>query len=136
MTTCFFIDTAPNFINYIETIRHCLAPKGLWINLGPLLWHFESAPTPHESDKQRHTRTHAHDGALHSHSSDPASSENNGIGEAGSFELSEEEVLALIKHYGFEMLKQESAPATGYIQDSQSMLQNVYNPSFWVARKI
>lgn len=124
VATCFFIDTAPNVISYIETILNCLKSGGVWINLGPLLWHFESAPTPAERDKQR-GRVSSHN---HSHGDD-------GIGEPGSIELTNDEVVALVEQYGFEMLEQRSVGATGYIQDSASMLQNVYQPMFWVARK-
>ncbi|XP_061117302.1 carnosine N-methyltransferase isoform X2 [Conger conger] len=34
VTTCFFIDTAHNVIDYIETIWNILKPGGVWINLG------------------------------------------------------------------------------------------------------
>lgn len=40
VVTCFFLDTAHNFIDYVEVIRHCLKDGGVWINLGPLLWHW------------------------------------------------------------------------------------------------
>ncbi|BFZ62105.1 hypothetical protein YB2330_003184 [Saitoella coloradoensis] len=42
VTTCFFIDTAPNIVDYISTIHNLLLPGGKWVNLGPLLWHFEN----------------------------------------------------------------------------------------------
>uniref|UniRef100_A0A8C6UXE8 Carnosine N-methyltransferase n=1 Tax=Neogobius melanostomus TaxID=47308 RepID=A0A8C6UXE8_9GOBI len=42
VATCFFIDTAHNVIEYIETIWKILKPGGVWINLGPLLYHFEN----------------------------------------------------------------------------------------------
>lgn len=32
--TCFFIDTANNIIDYIQTIYEILRPGGIWINLG------------------------------------------------------------------------------------------------------
>lgn len=38
--TCFFIDTAHNIIEYIETIFNILKPGGIWINFGPLLYHY------------------------------------------------------------------------------------------------
>jgi len=41
--TCFFIDTANNVIEYLSTIAHCLKSGGVWINLGPLLWHHENS---------------------------------------------------------------------------------------------
>jgi carnosine N-methyltransferase len=43
VVTCFFIDTAHNVLDYAETISHCLKPGGVWINLGPLLWHHEGS---------------------------------------------------------------------------------------------
>jgi len=38
--TCFFIDTANNIIQYIETIAKIIKPGGVWINFGPLLYHY------------------------------------------------------------------------------------------------
>ncbi|KAH1006818.1 hypothetical protein HUJ05_007514 [Dendroctonus ponderosae] len=40
VATCFFIDCAPNVVQFIETIFEILKPGGLWINLGPLLYHY------------------------------------------------------------------------------------------------
>ena len=39
--TCFFIDTAPVIIEYITVIHKILKPGGFWINLGPLLYHWQ-----------------------------------------------------------------------------------------------
>ncbi|KAI8837328.1 N2227-like protein-domain-containing protein [Chytridium lagenaria] len=41
IVTCYFIDTAKNIIQYLEVISGALKPGGLWINMGPLLYHFE-----------------------------------------------------------------------------------------------
>ncbi|KAF7304952.1 N2227 domain-containing protein [Mycena kentingensis (nom. inval.)] len=43
--TCFFIDTAKNIVNYLRILYEILAPGGVWINLGPLLWHWENNTT-------------------------------------------------------------------------------------------
>ena len=40
VVTCFFVDTAPVVMEYIEVIHHCLKPGGYWINIGPLLYHW------------------------------------------------------------------------------------------------
>ena len=40
IVTVFFIDTAHNIIAYVERIFETLLPGGLWINNGPLLYHF------------------------------------------------------------------------------------------------
>eukprot|EP01122_Echinamoeba_exundans_P012048 TRINITY_DN4961_c0_g1_i1.p1 TRINITY_DN4961_c0_g1~~TRINITY_DN4961_c0_g1_i1.p1 ORF type:complete len:392 (+),score=57.30 TRINITY_DN4961_c0_g1_i1:31-1206(+) len=42
--TCFFIDTANSIFDYIETIWNILKPGGVWINLGPLLYHYADMP--------------------------------------------------------------------------------------------
>jgi len=38
--TCFFLDTAKNVFLYIRTIASILRPGGVWINMGPLLYHY------------------------------------------------------------------------------------------------
>jgi N2227-like protein len=40
--TLFFIDTAGNIMQYLETISRMLKPGGIWMNLGPLVWQPES----------------------------------------------------------------------------------------------
>ncbi|KAI3462439.1 hypothetical protein Pfo_019102 [Paulownia fortunei] len=40
VVTCFFLDTAHNIVEYIEIISRILKDGGVWINLGPLLYHF------------------------------------------------------------------------------------------------
>lgn len=41
IVTCFFIDAAPNVIAYMEAFERLLKPGGYWINLGPLLYHWQ-----------------------------------------------------------------------------------------------
>lgn len=122
VATIFFIDTAPNVIRYIEAVRNCLKSGGVWINLGPLLWH--QAPrgsTNGTASEEKHNQSHVHDA---------------GIGDPGSVELTNEEVLALVEHLGFTIEQQKlGAIQTGYISNSKSMLQNTYHPVFWIARK-
>ncbi|OAA64498.1 methyltransferase family [Niveomyces insectorum RCEF 264] len=118
----FFLDTAPNLIRYLETIRHCLKPGGLVINVGPLLWHFESnAPGNHGRDEDGDGE---HDAAS-----------SSGIADPGSFELTDDEVMALVERLGFAVETRVTNLETPYIHDEESMLQTVYKSSFWVARK-
>jgi hypothetical protein len=39
IVTCFFIDTATNIYDYLDTIASSIETGGLWINVGPLQWH-------------------------------------------------------------------------------------------------
>ncbi|KAK1814063.1 hypothetical protein LTR12_011581 [Friedmanniomyces endolithicus] len=131
VTTCFFIDTSSNVIDYIETVKHTLKPDGVWVNIGPLLWHFEATPTPAATERQTSNNGSAPSTAA------PGARTRAGVGKSGSVELSNDEVLALLERFEFDVLEHTQAPAgaTGYIQDPHSMLQNVYQPAFWVARK-
>lgn len=127
VATVFFIDTAPNIIRYIETIRSCLKPGGLWINVGPLLWHFEDQSVG-SSNKSKPSDDTEED----------FEKEFQGIGEPGGVELAEDEVFQLIETMGFKIEKRErdeQVRECGYIQDRESMLQNIYRPSHWVAVK-
>ena len=136
VVSVFFIDTAPNSIRYIETIRSCLKSGGLWINVGPLLWHFDDrAPRNHTKDESNNPEDS--DTNLHSPRHPNVSPEDKGIAEPGSVELTDEEVIALVSNLGFEILKHETLPTElGYIQDPHSLLQNRYRCSHWVARKL
>lgn len=116
VATLFFLDTAPNVIRYIEAIKNCLRSGGLVVNLGPLLWHFENdAPGTHGRGKE--------------------ANEGQGIADPGAFELTDDEIVALVEKMGFDIEKKESGIAAPYIQDPESMLQHIYMASHWVARK-
>ncbi|RKO94061.1 N2227-like protein [Blyttiomyces helicus] len=41
VVSCFFLDTAKNIVAYLETIHRVLKPGGVFINIGPLLYHWE-----------------------------------------------------------------------------------------------
>lgn len=122
VATVFFIDTAPNIIRYIEAVRNCLKPNGIWINLGPLLWHHVSRKDNEEGEDKNNKRREIADA---------------GIGDPGSVELTNEEMIALVEHMGFTIEKHEArAFETGYMSNPRSMLQSIYWPTFWVARKM
>jgi len=47
VVTCFFIDTATNFYEYVDTIKTLLKPEiGLWVNVGPVQWHHNAILRP------------------------------------------------------------------------------------------
>jgi len=45
IATCFFLDTAKNIVLYIMTLASIVKCGGLWVNLGPLLYHFADTDT-------------------------------------------------------------------------------------------
>mmetsp|Transcript_9742 Transcript_9742/g.23111 ORF Transcript_9742/g.23111 Transcript_9742/m.23111 type:complete len:396 (+) Transcript_9742:369-1556(+) len=44
VATSFFIDTASNIVDYVQHIHSLLTDGGIWINLGPLLYHYTDSP--------------------------------------------------------------------------------------------
>ncbi|RPB29262.1 N2227-domain-containing protein, partial [Terfezia boudieri ATCC MYA-4762] len=121
--TVFFIDTAPNVIAYVETIYRVLRKGGVWINLGPLLWHWEGREMPERSAGGTGGRR----GRI------------SGIEGTGSVELTLEEVLGVVEACGFRIEKRglsQEGVRTGYIQDERSMLNYEYRAQYWVAVKI
>ncbi|KAI8999426.1 N2227-like protein-domain-containing protein [Gaertneriomyces semiglobifer] len=98
VVTCFFIDTAKNFVEYVEVIRKILKNGGLWINLGPLLWHWEGS--------------------------------QNDV----SVELGLDEVMDIIKEYGFSV-ENERRLSTTYAANREGMLKYVYDCAYFVAIK-
>lgn len=123
VATVFFIDTAPNIIRYIEAVRACLKGGGIWINLGPLLWHHASGSKRSSEDNDEQAQKSEKE-------------ENFGIDDPGSVELTEEEVIKLVEHFGFQVeLHYTNMIETGYISNPTSMLKSTYRPSFWIARK-
>ncbi|KAK7897273.1 hypothetical protein LTR67_005162 [Exophiala xenobiotica] len=129
VTTLFFIDTAPNLLDYIATVSHCLDVGGVWINVGPLLWNcYENGPAGRQegdldddiSCKMRHRLALRESGELGPR----------------KLEFSNDEVLKLLEHYGFVVEKQDRCIGeAGFVANPRGMLQNMYQMSHWVAKK-
>jgi hypothetical protein len=149
IATVFFLDTAPNPIRYIEVIRNCLKPGGIWTNVGPLLWHFENNPPGYKSSLKTDSPSTSTASSKKGESiTDESTKEGGetkvgentgkgqGIADPGSIELTDDEVVALVERFGFKVEKRESGIEAGYIQDPESMLQSLYRVSHWVARKV
>jgi carnosine N-methyltransferase len=121
VTTVFFIDTAPNLIRYINSVHNCLKEDGVWVNLGPLKWHFDGGEDARSQNGPN---------------SSASTSRDAGIAEPGSVELTEDEVIHLVETLGFKIEKHEVMNReTGYITNQRSMWHGVYRPSLWIARK-
>ena len=134
VVTVFFLDTAPNALRYIEVIRNCLKDGGYWINLGPLLWHFEETRGP-PAERGNSGRNSAEEETLAATQNTREREIKLGIEEPGSIELTNEEVLLLVERMGFSIKDSHLQDGCGYIQDPESMLKNLYTVSHWVARK-
>lgn len=119
VATCFFIDTATNIIDYVKTIHHCLQDNGLWINVGPLQWHFEGDSSTElvtkvmkKGEKPEQVQT-----------------------VLGGLELSREELFGLIEKMGFVFEQSDFSTKTTYSTNVKAFSNYVYTADFWVARK-
>lgn len=109
VATVFFIDTAVNIFSYLETIWSTLVVGGVWINYGPLLWHWENR----EADLKAADEV------------------------AQGMELTVDEVLEIAKTIGFKLEKRGRGKKGEYIGSGEgSMLSWVYESEFWVATKL
>lgn len=108
------------------------------VNIGPLLWHFENnAPGAHgrERESSPNPSNESKGTYYHEYFLIRANGTTSGIADPGSVELTDDEVVALIETMGFVVEKKVSGIDAPYIQDPESMLQNTYKASHWVARK-
>jgi len=145
VATVFFIDTASNILSYLETIANVLKTGGVWINLGPLLWHWEGRGDKNKkkhdhSLKPTHDHEHNHEDSSeetngHSHDHDHDKAERIEDEPQGSVELTLNEVVALVEQFGFK-IEQRRTIKTGYIEDDLGMLKWDYDAEFWVATKL
>ena len=109
VATCFFLDTAPNVLDYIEAIKHVLIKDGtgVWVNLGPLLYHWADAASYLPS----------------------AELEESGP----SVELPLDEVLLAVASAGFDVVDlRKDVPAT-FNATPRSMLRSGYACAQWTA---
>jgi carnosine N-methyltransferase len=117
VVTCFFLDTAHNILDYLETIRSILKPEGYLINLGPLLWHHENTTLQ---------RRKADTGVGRS------STDKQGQF-VGSIELDFEELMHVLDAVGFYVLF-TSRHKTPYLGNPHSLLSHEYEAIGFVAR--
>lgn len=117
VVTCFFLDTAPIVFQYIEVIEKLLKPGGIWINLGPLLYHWYQSGEGMTLEAPR-----SRNGA----SDDPRYQM--------SIELTYDEILQVIRKYSFTLLE-EGSYSTTYASNNKSMMQTLYNTRLFVVKK-
>lgn len=117
--TSFFIDTASNIIDYLHSISHVLSPNGIWINFGPLLYHFEC------DDQVENT-----------FEVDPFTGEKTDIHEdvpLKGLELTADEILEVTTgKLHFKCLDKEFAIPSGYGRSASQNTPPGYMCNYWV----
>lgn len=105
VVTCFFLDTAPVVIEYVALIHRLLRPGGVWVNLGPLLYHWAGGG----AGDARYAR----------------SIELSW----------EEVRHVMVHGFGFELLREERRPDVTYAANPGSMMRTAYDCVLFTARK-
>lgn len=119
LLSCFFLDTAPVALEYIDAIYRLLKPGSPWINLGPLLYHWvpsssaDVAATVDADGRQM-----------------PDFDDRFGQ----SLEFSWEELRHAIQERGFVIIKEEWRHCT-YTANIRSMMKTNYDCIFFTALK-
>ncbi|KAJ1455336.1 N2227-like protein-domain-containing protein [Pelagophyceae sp. CCMP2097] len=114
VATCFFLDTAPVALEYVDAIYRLLKPGGAWVNLGPLLYHW-----------------------VPSSSADLVACGDDGTYDERyslSLEFSWDELKHAIIARGFDIVKEERR-ACNYTANSKSMMRTHYDTIFFTAIK-
>ncbi|GMG52512.1 unnamed protein product [Ambrosiozyma monospora] len=119
VATCFFLDTASNVIDYLETVKNCLSDDGYWLNFGPLLWHYED-------DDELSNVIYI----------DPVTGEKQKVvTPMKGLELSRDDLIQLVEDSGFKFVKRESGIKTTYGGDPVALGGWSYDCEFWICQK-
>lgn len=118
---CFFLDAAPNIVEYVQVIHHMLKDEGMLINFGPLLYHW-SGPAMRPDDHTIHDyeRRYRHLDKRYMTSVDIAWSD----------------VKEILKSVGFRILEEHVGVRSLYTADRRSMMNMEYRSVHFVAQKI
>jgi carnosine N-methyltransferase len=145
VVTCFFLDTAPVVMEYIETIHRMLRSGGIWINMGPLLYHWQADVANH--NQQQDHQAQSKKGGKGSGKGKGKGKGNNGQSQPPdddgsderyqqSVELSYEEVKHVVQGFGFRYLHEELGRPCYYSQDRRSMMNTLYSTALFTVKKL
>lgn len=125
--TCYFIDTAPIIFDYIDLIYRILKPGGVWINTGPLLYHWEEIPIQELKVSSPTTSSSASD----NHDDDDHPIDDRYY---QSIELTYNEIRHAIETCGF-IIEEESSHRSNYASNRLSLMKTVFTGMTFIARK-
>jgi len=108
IVTCWFIDTAPCVLTYINAFFNIMPVGGVWVNYGPLLFHWASPDADEDASDDRFAR---------------------------SLELPWSAVRSAIIKRGFSIEHEEWKEGVTYTANKRSMQRTVFDCVFFVAIK-
>jgi len=117
---CFFLDAAPNVVEYTQIIYNMLKPGGTLVNFGPLLYHW-SGPAMRPDDRsfeEYRSRLSYLDSRYMT-----------------SVDLSWEDVRQILVNIGFDIVEESVGTRALYTADRRSMMNMAYRCIHFVAQK-
>jgi len=120
VVACFFLDTAPCIVEYLQVIHQMLKPGGFLFSFGPLVWHW-SAPAMRPDDKSNQV-DHEHLSSMDKRY-------------MTSVDLCWEDVREVLLNVGFEIVEEHVGIKALYTSDRRSMVNMSYRCINFVARK-
>lgn len=120
VASCFFLDACPNIVELLQVIYKMLKPGGLFVNLGPLLYHWSGPPMrPDDKSLQEYRQRYQHlDDRYFT-----------------SIDLCYGDVKEILNNIGFEILEEEIGVECYYTTDQRSMMKTKYQCVSFVAKK-
>ena len=120
VASCFFLDACPNIVEVVQVIYKMLRPGGLFINLGPLLYHWSGPPMrPDDNSVEEYRQRYDHLDDRY----------------FMSINLCYNDIKEILNEIGFEILEEELGVECYYTADQRSMMSTKYNCVSFVARK-
>ncbi|TFL03856.1 N2227-like protein-domain-containing protein [Pterulicium gracile] len=132
IVTLFFLDTAADVFTYLSHIHSLLAPGGLWINLGPLLWTSGYTACPALSLEEVLEAVKRSGFALLGEGDAGGNGVGGGKRGGGGNGKSGKELLGGLP---LDLVKRRPIQC-GYTADKHAMMSYEYHAEFWVARKV
>lgn len=119
VASCFFLDTAPIVVEYLQTIHSMLRDGGFLINFGPLLWHFSTSPMrAGETQESYRNRLSSLDQRY-----------------LESIDMSYEDLKHVMDRVGFDIIEESAGHKAYYTANPHSLKKNEYNCIYFVAKK-
>lgn len=122
VVSCFFLDTAPCLVEYLQVMYNLLEDDGLLINFGPLHYHW-SGPSYRPDDGP------SFDDYLARHEQHMDSRYLRSVS------MTWEDVREVLWRVGFEVLEEQLGMKARYTADARSFMNSDYRCIFFVAKK-
>lgn len=120
VVSCFFLDTAPCLVEYLQVMYNLLADDGVLINFGPLHYHWSGPPyRPDDGSFTDYANRHSHLDRRY----------------LQSVSMTWEDIREVLWRVGFELVEEKLGIKARYTADARSFINSDYRCIYFVAKK-